>query len=92
MLTKRTASFKPVQSTVSLMKSASKNPFNYPVSLVRDEPEKVFSFKAKKKVTFDPNVKIYEYVSRDEASDFYLESEGSGKKGGGGKYSKIKLV
>jgi hypothetical protein len=47
----------------------------------RDEPEKVLSFKAKKKVTFDPNVKIYEYVSCNEVSDFYLENEGSGKKG-----------
>jgi hypothetical protein len=47
----------------------------------RDEPEKVLSFKAKKKVTFGPNFKIYEYVSCDEASDFYLESEGSGRRG-----------
>jgi hypothetical protein len=54
----------------------------------RDEPEKVSSFKAKKKVTFDPNVKIYEYVSCDEASDFYLESVGSGKKGEEGNIAK----
>ncbi|XP_059433190.1 uncharacterized protein LOC132166403 [Corylus avellana] len=48
---------------------------NISVSQVRDKPEKVL--KAKKKVTFDPNVKIYEYVSCNEVSDFYMENEGN---------------
>jgi hypothetical protein len=47
----------------------------------RDEFEKVLSFKAKRKVRFDLIVKIYEYVSCYEVSDFYMDNEGDGKKG-----------
>jgi hypothetical protein len=43
--------------------------------LCRDEPEKELSFRTRKKVTFDSNVKTYERVSCDEALDFSMESE-----------------
>jgi hypothetical protein len=46
----------------------------------RDEPGKELSFRTRKKVTFDSNVKTYERVSCDEAPNFSLESEGGGKK------------
>jgi len=48
----------------------------------RDKPVKELSFGTRKKVRFDPNVEIYEYVScNDEASDSLLESDGGGKNG-----------
>lgn len=42
----------------------------------RDELEKVLSVKARKKVTFDPNVKIYECVSWDEEDNGGLMDNG----------------
>ena len=38
------------------------------------------SFSTRKKVTFDSNVRTYEHVSTNEASDVLPESEESGKK------------
>ncbi|KAE7997874.1 hypothetical protein FH972_002470 [Carpinus fangiana] len=69
----RIVSCTPVQSAVP--QGASKNPTNS-VSQVQDEPEKELSFRTRKKVTFDSNVKTYERVSCDEALDFSMENEG----------------
>ncbi|XP_035542070.1 uncharacterized protein LOC108995897 isoform X2 [Juglans regia] len=63
---------------------ASQNPNTTPVPQIRqirDEVEEELSFRARKKVTFDSNVKTYEHVSCDDSQDFSLESEGGGKKG-----------
>ncbi|XP_059432223.1 actin cytoskeleton-regulatory complex protein PAN1 [Corylus avellana] len=70
----RIVSCTPVQSAVP--QGASENPTNNSVSQVQDEPEKELSFRTRKKVTFDSNVKTYERVSCDEALDFSMESEG----------------
>ncbi|CAB4291435.1 unnamed protein product [Prunus armeniaca] len=76
----RYTSFEPVQSAVSSVSEVQETPISPVLGEVRDKPVEQLSLNARKKVTFDSNVKTYEHVSSNETSDPLLDTEESGKK------------
>ncbi|XP_041008621.1 uncharacterized protein LOC121252859 [Juglans microcarpa x Juglans regia] len=76
----RTVDYKPVQSAISSIQGTSENPSIKQISQVRDESEKELSFRARKKVTFDSNVKTHEHVTCGEALDLLLQKKPSQSK------------
>ncbi|KAJ4822761.1 hypothetical protein Tsubulata_004151 [Turnera subulata] len=75
----RNEGFDPVQSTVSSVQEELEKPIPEPASDIRDnKPEENLSLSARKKVTFDSNVRTYEHVPVEESIDFSAEKEDGG--------------
>ncbi|KAL6340331.1 hypothetical protein AAG906_040768 [Vitis piasezkii] len=71
----RNGSFKPVQSIVSQKQESIEQPISL-VSEIREKPEEQLSFAARKKVTFDSNVRTYEPISVHGSIESLPESTG----------------
>ncbi|KAM1234440.1 hypothetical protein ACFX2I_004035 [Malus domestica] len=75
----RHTSFEPVKSALSSAPEVEEKPISPALEEVRDKPVEQLSFSTRKKVTFDSNVKTYEHVSTNEATDPLLDSKENGK-------------
>nr|XP_004495071.1 protein JASON [Cicer arietinum] len=72
---KRNASFKPQQSSVSLVQDQSKTLISPSLQQLQDKTEEQLSVSTRKKVTFDSNVQTYEPDLPDEVLDFSPEKK-----------------